>query len=214
MILQNNKLSSNIIMPIASTMTIIDYIRRIYLFMKPVCYLLLVLVMLTSCHRKLHRQQRAAAKATVLSKNKNTPADYISMYKNTAVKLMKKNGIPASIILAQGMLESANGNSELARHANNHFGIKCTSDWNGKTYSVDDDKKDECFRKYPNADASFKDHSEFLKRSRYVSLFELGSEDYKGWAKGLRKAGYATNPKYPQLLINIIEKYSLYKFDN
>ncbi len=126
---------------------------------------------------------------------------------------MRKYGIPASIILAQGILESSNGNSDLARYANNHFGIKCTSDWNGKTYYKDDDKPDECFRKYRDADASFRDHSEFLMRPRYAKLFELKTSNYKGWAKGLKKCGYATNPKYPELLINLIERYNLDQYD-
>lgn len=127
---------------------------------------------------------------------------------------MKKYGIPASITLAQGILESGSGNSSLARKANNHFGIKCHKDWKGKTYIMDDDKKNECFRKYKSADDSFRDHSLFLTtRNRYADLFKLKILDYKGWAKGLKKAGYATNPKYPQLLIKIIEENQLYKFD-
>jgi flagellum-specific peptidoglycan hydrolase FlgJ len=171
------------------------------------------LIFSSSCHRRLHRERKAAAREAKNHTKYNTQ-DYIEVYKSTAIQMMKKNGIPASIILAQGVLESANGNSELARNANNHFGIKCTSDWSGKTYTMDDDQKNECFRRYPSADASYKDHSDFLKRPRYAGLFRLGSDDYKGWAKGLKKAGYATNPKYPQLLINIIEKYKLYKLDD
>ncbi len=174
--------------------------------------LLLLLIALPSCHRKLHRQRAAAVKEARNHKKYSTE-EYITIYKGTAIKMMEKNGIPASIILAQGILESSNGNSELARYANNHFGIKCTSEWNGKTYTMDDDKPNECFRRYPTAEASYKDHSDFLKRPRYLKLFDLGTEDYKAWAKGLKKAGYATNPKYPQLLINIIEKYKLYKYD-
>ena len=135
------------------------------------------------------------------------------MYKSAAIKQMRNYGIPASITLAQGILESSNGNSELARVANNHFGIKCTSDWKGKTYLHDDDEPNSCFRRYPNVEASYKDHAEFLKKNRYAALFDLRSDDYKNWAKGLKKAGYATNPKYPQLLIGIIEKYGLDKFD-
>lgn len=164
------------------------------------------LLLLSSCHRKLHRQQRAA-------RNKITTEEYIAMYKKIARKEMKKHGIPASITLAQGILESGSGNSELARKARNHFGIKCTADWNGKTYHVDDDKPNECFRRYKHVETSFHDHSEFLKRKRYSSLFDLDRDDYEGWAKGLKKAGYATNPKYPQLLINLIEKHKLYKYD-
>jgi flagellum-specific peptidoglycan hydrolase FlgJ len=174
--------------------------HRFYLF----C--LLVLVLFSSCHRKLHQQQKAA-------RNKITTEEYIATYKKIARKEMKQHGIPASITLAQGILESGNGNSELARRANNHFGIKCTKDWNGKTYYIDDDKPNECFRRYRHAEASFHDHSAFLKNKRYSDLFGLDREDYKGWAKGLKKAGYATNPKYPQLLINLIEKHKLYQYD-
>lgn len=126
---------------------------------------------------------------------------------------MKQHGIPASITLAQGMLESANGNSTLARKANNHFGIKCTDDWSGKRYYRDDDRPNECFRRYKKVSHSFHDHSDFLKRKRYPQLYELDRTDYKGWAHGLKKAGYATNPKYPQLLINLIEKHKLYQYD-
>lgn len=167
---------------------------------------LLLLIFFTSCHRKLHRQQRAA-------RNKMTTEEYISTYKKIARKEMKKHGIPASITLAQGILESGNGNSVLARKAKNHFGIKCTSDWHGKKYYRDDDRPNECFRRYKHVESSFHDHSEFLKRKRYEQLFELDRDDYKGWAYGLKKAGYATNPKYPKLLINIIEKNKLYKYD-
>ncbi|MBI9067519.1 MAG: glucosaminidase domain-containing protein [Salinivirgaceae bacterium] len=128
---------------------------------------------------------------------------------------MKRTGIPASITLAQGILESNNGNSTLALKANNHFGIKCHNDWNGKTYHHDDDRPNECFRKYKNADESFYDHSAFLiKHSRYAFLFEYEITDYKSWAKGLKKAGYATHSKYDKLLIKIIEANQLYQFDN
>ena len=103
--------------------------------------------------------------------------------------------------------------SDLAKYANNHFGIKCTSDWKGKNYFRDDDQKNDCFRVYKDARESFKDHSEFLKRKRYSNLFQLDKNDYKSWAQGLKQAGYATNPKYPDLLINTIEKYQLYQYD-
>jgi hypothetical protein len=130
-----------------------------------------------------------------------------------AVRKMKEHGIPASITLAQGLLESGNGNSKLAREGNNHFGIKCTPDWTGgKTYH-DDDKKGECFRKYKDAAQSYEDHAKFLQRPRYASLFELKPTDYKGWAHGLKKAGYATDPAYPQKLITLIERYQLQKLD-
>lgn len=142
-----------------------------------------------------------------------TRSEYIAMYKDEAIKEMHNSGVPASITLAQGILESGDGNSALARYANNHFGIKCHSSWNGPTFIQDDDAKDECFRKYKTALESFADHSDFLKRKRYAFLFELKPTDYKGWAKGLKKAGYATNPKYPQLLIDLIEKNDLAQYD-
>ncbi len=140
-------------------------------------------------------------------------AEYINMYKDEAVKEMNRTGIPASITLAQGILESGDGNSPLARYANNHFGIKC-HDWDGPTFIQDDDAKNECFRKYRNPHQSFKDHSEFLStRNRYAFLFDLRPTDYVAWAYGLKQAGYATNPKYPDLLIKLIEENELYAFD-
>src|SRR3546814_726332 len=133
--------------------------------------------------------------------------EYIRIYSSLAIEEMQRSGIPASITLAQGILESGNGNSRLARQANNHFGIKCTSDWKGgKTYK-DDDRRNECFRVYRSARDSYHDHTEFLKRQRYRFLFDLKPDDYKAWAHGLKKAGYATNPRYPQLLIGLIERY-------
>lgn len=142
-----------------------------------------------------------------------TAEEYISEWKEVAVKKMKEHGIPASITLAQGLLESGNGNSELARQGNNHFGIKCTPDWTGGRTYHDDDKKDDCFRKYKDAAQSYEDHAKFLQKPRYASLFELKSTDYEGWAKGLKKAGYATDPNYPTKLINLIERYELHKLD-
>lgn len=143
-----------------------------------------------------------------------TPEDYIETYKDVAIQEMREHKIPASITLAQGLLESGAGNSALAREAKNHFGIKCHKGWEGDTYIMDDDEKNECFRKYDNAEASFRDHSEFLcGRSRYAALFELEITDYEGWAKGLKAAGYATNPKYAQLLIDRINLYDLTKYD-
>ena len=115
--------------------------------------------------------------------------------------------------LAQGLFESGSGNGELARVANNHFGIKCTSDWKGKGYYKDDDNHNDCFRVYDRPEDSFRDHSEFLKRPRYAKLFQLDKNDYVGWANGLKAAGYATNPNYPQLLINVIQKYNLDQYD-
>ena len=144
-----------------------------------------------------------------------TRSEYIEKYKDDAIKEMHHSSVPASITLAQGILESGDGNSPLALYANNHFGIKCHNTWNGETFIMDDDEKNECFRKYPTAYESFKDHSEFLtSRSRYAALFELKITDYEGWAKGLKAAGYATNPKYADLLIALIEKHELYKYDN
>jgi LysM repeat protein len=149
----------------------------------------------------------------LFSQEKITLEEYVESWKYVAVKQMEVHGIPASITLAQGILESGFGNSKLAREGNNHFGIKC-HDWNGQTIRIDDDKKNECFRKYDNAMASFEDHSAFLTtRNRYAFLFELKSTDYKNWAKGLKKAGYATNPNYPSLLVDLIEKHKLYRFD-
>ena len=139
---------------------------------------------------------------------------YIEEYKEIAISQMNKTGIPASIILAQACLESGDGQSYLAREANNHFGIKCHG-WNGPTIRYDDDKRNECFRKYRNAEESFRDHSDFIVNgSRYGFLFDLDRTNYKGWAKGLKKAGYATHPKYAEMLIRIIEDYELYRFDN
>ena len=143
-----------------------------------------------------------------------TRAEYIERYKDVAVEHMEKYGIPASIKLAQGLHESANGNSRLAVRANNHFGIKCKSGWTGATVYHDDDEKNECFRAYSSALASWSDHSEFLdKGSRYQFLFDLDPLDYKAWAEGLKKAGYATNPRYAELIIGIIEENRLYLLD-
>lgn len=144
---------------------------------------------------------------------KFTRQEYIDTWKRVAVDNMNKYRIPASIILAQGILESSCGNSELAINANNHFGIKC-HDWTGNKYFYDDDAKQECFRNYTSAAQSYADHGEFLtKRSRYAFLFQLDAKDYKGWAYGLKKAGYATNPAYPELLIKIIEESRLHIYD-
>jgi LysM repeat protein len=143
-----------------------------------------------------------------------TREEYIERYKDDAVREMQKSGVPASITLAQGILESGDGNSPLAVDAKNHFGVKCHSDWKGKSIRVDDDEKNECFRKYESVYESFKDHSDFLvTRSRYDFLFNLKVTDYKAWAKGLKKAGYATNPKYADLLIHIIERNNLDQYD-
>ena len=143
----------------------------------------------------------------------NRTTSYISAYKDIAMEEMRGYNIPASITLAQGILESGSGKGRLAVKANNHFGIKC-HDWNGAKIYHDDDKRQECFRKYDNSSNSFRDHSEFLaNRKRYANLFKLRKDDYKAWAKELRRAGYATDKKYPQKLIDLIERYELYKFD-
>lgn len=139
---------------------------------------------------------------------------YIDNFKDDAIKEMQMYNIPASITLAQGMLESGNGTSDLAIHANNHFGIKCHDEWTGETYIMNDDEKNECFRKYKSVLESYTDHSLFLKsRARYASLFELNHTDYKGWANGLKDAGYATDPNYTKRLLDLIEAYELYKYD-
>ena len=139
---------------------------------------------------------------------------YISTYAEIAVQEMYRSGIPASITLAQGMLESGNGRSELAVKSNNHFGIKCHNNWKGGRVYHDDDAKGECFRKYDHVHQSYRDHSDFLRyRDRYKFLFDLKPTDYKGWAYGLKKAGYATDPSYPTKLIRLIEEYRLYQYD-
>ena len=179
--------------------------------------LVLVIGFFSSCKtRQYHRNNKQIEKAA----NKNNPnfkdfttLSYIESFKGVAVEEMNRYGIPASITLAQGIIESGSGNSSLAKYANNHFGIKCTSDWRGKAYYKDDDKSNDCFRVYKDARESYKDHSEFLKRKRYSALFELDKNDYKNWAKGLKQAGYATNPRYPDMLINTIEKYQLHQYD-
>lgn len=143
-----------------------------------------------------------------------TREEYIREYYKIAIREMQSYGIPASITMAQGILESNSGNGYLATKANNHFGIKC-HDWTGPSVRRDDDKKNECFRKYFEAEDSFKDHSLFLTtRSRYEFLFDLKPDDYKAWAKGLKKAGYATDPKYPDKLIKLIEENELYLLDD
>ncbi|WP_055434606.1 glucosaminidase domain-containing protein [Lacinutrix algicola] len=145
-----------------------------------------------------------------------TPTDeYIAIYSDIAQDEMRNYGVPASITLAQGILESGSGKGRLSTEANNHFGIKCHTGWTGGKIYHDDDESQECFRKYKNSKYSFRDHSLFLKeRKRYAGLFELGKGDYEAWAKGLRAAGYATDRKYPQKLVSLIERYQLYRFDN
>jgi LysM repeat protein len=138
---------------------------------------------------------------------------YIESFKNLAISEMKRTGVPASITLAQGIIESDMGRSILATGANNHFGIKC-HDWKGQTIRYSDDRRNECFRKYGQPEESYKDHSDFLRsESRYKSLFSLDVTDYKGWARGLKRTGYATNPEYANMLIRKIEEYNLYNYD-
>ena len=139
--------------------------------------------------------------------------NYIDEYKDIAIEQQRRHGIPASITLAQGLLESQAGQSRLATAGNNHFGIKCTG-WAGDTIRHDDDELQECFRSYASAAESYNDHSLFLKRKRYEPLYALDITDYKGWAQTLKKCGYATDPKYPEKLINIIETYELFQYDD
>jgi len=146
---------------------------------------------------------------------KNTRQEYIDIYAKVAIQEMIDYHIPASIIMAQACLESSDGNSSLATEANNHFGIKCKSSWTGPTIRKDDDSHDECFRKYRNAIESYRDHSEFLTGGmRYQFLFDYNIKDYKKWAYGLKKAGYATDPLYPERLLKIIEDFQLYRLDD
>lgn len=139
--------------------------------------------------------------------------EYVDQFKDIAMSEMKRSGVPAAITLAQGILESENGNGDLVKKSNNHFGIKCKSTWAGESVNHDDDAEGECFRAYDSAAQSYRDHSDFLRgNKRYASLFSLDADDYKGWAKGLKRAGYATNPRYPELLIKYIEQYNLQQY--
>jgi len=158
----------------------------------------LVLALLMAVSVGLHAQTQS-----------QTYLDYIDRWKNVAVQNQADYGIPASIIMAQALLESGAGQSELAVKANNHFGIKCTNDWMGGTYRYDDDRRRECFRKYSDAADSFKDHALFLQRPRYATCFEIAVEDYEGWARRLKECGYATDPQYAPKLVKIIEDYHL-----
>lgn len=152
---------------------------------------------------------------TVFSQDKKnaTYLEYIEKYKDIAVEQMRTYKIPASITLAQGILESGAGRSALALRSNNHFGIKCGSSWKGKTTKHDDDKRNECFRVYSSAEESYVDHSKFLLKARYTPLFQLNPLDYKGWARGLKACGYATSPVYAKKLIELIDTYELYLYD-
>ncbi len=202
--------------------------------------LLICIICFSSCkskktavnHRKKHKTERVvrvkqpikekdtkAEEPEVIKVPINIPyservANYINEFSGIAKEEMLQYGIPASITLAQGILESGAGAGELTLKANNHFGIKCHTGWEGDSVYHDDDERGECFRKYNDPKYSYRDHSLFLtQRSRYQDLFKLRKDDYKGWAKGLRKAGYATDPKYPDKLIGIIERYNLEKYD-
>ncbi len=150
----------------------------------------------------------------ISAQNWKTEDQYVQKFAAYAVEEMEKYKIPASITLAQGLLETGGGQSRLAQQGNNHFGIKCKDDWTGKTMSHTDDAPNECFRVYDDPKQSYEDHSKFLAfRKYYTKLFELDPKDYKAWAHGLKKAGYATNPRYAYILIDKIEKYKLYEFD-
>jgi len=185
----------------------------------------------TSSNKKLSKVEKTQKKPkiesskVIINETKITPTPknasytevvniYIDNYSKIAKEEMVQYGIPASITLAQGILESGAGRSALSKKSNNHFGIKCHKGWTGQRVFHDDDELQECFRKYKDPKYSFRDHSLFLtQRTRYEGLFAYKKNDYKSWAKGLRKAGYATDPKYPQKLINIIETYQLYSYD-
>ncbi len=178
-------------------------------------------------YKNAKESDQSTSKTTVYSKSEILEAttqvkvttqmvhDYINTYKSIAKSNMQQYGIPASIIIGQGILESGAGTGPLSMLANNHFGIKCHKEWTGPSVAYDDDAAGECFRKYDMAEKSYEDHSLFLtSRSRYDSLFNLDKDDYKAWAKGLRAAGYATDPRYPEKLISIIERYQLYQYDS
>ena len=203
------------------------YAKRISLSLKLIISYLFLATVLCSCsaHKKTistisHKEASKNNKSIQKSNSKAienyvpfTVTSYIERFKTIAIQEMNKDGIPASITLAQGLFESGYGNGDLAKIANNHFGIKCTTDWKGKGYYKDDDQVNDCFRVYDKPEDSYRDHVEFLKKKRYAALFELDKNDYKGWAKGLKQAGYATNPKYPELLVGVIEKYNLDQYD-
>lgn len=211
------------------------------MFYKFLGILLICAVCFTSCkskkttthHRKKHRTERVVHKQKPVKNNNtaaaepetvvvplnvpysNRVANYINEFRGIAMEEMLQYGIPASITLSQGILESGAGAGELTLKAKNHFGIKCHTGWEGDKVYHDDDERGECFRKYNDPKYSYRDHSLFLtQRSRYQDLFKLRKDDYKGWAKGLKKAGYATDPRYPDKLIGIIERYNLQDYDS
>jgi len=187
--------------------------------MKPMRFLIPVMILALFFHscgssRKVRKAKRKEQTEVQTKQTDVQTLKYIAKYKRVAQREMRQYGIPASITMAQGILESASGTSYLARVANNHFGIKCGDDWDGPKVFKDDDHKNECFRKYKHAEESYRDHSEFLaKRKRYAFLFRFSPSDYEAWAKGLKKAGYATDPSYPSKLIYLIEKYNLHELD-
>ena len=196
--------------------------------MRTFFYLLIISSILNSCISKkiiinneanivenisLSNEENIEKQNNVENPDISNTSEYIEYFKDIAMQEMIDYGIPASITLAQGILESGSGKGRLAVEANNHFGIKCHK-WDGDKIFHDDDKKNECFRKYENPQTSFRDHSVFLTtRSRYEFLFDFKIDDYVAWSEGLKKAGYATDPNYPQKLINIIERYKLYEYD-
>lgn len=179
----------------------IDIFSKINL--KRLIYLVINIFVVAFCYNNAAAQQLSAKYL-----------NYIEKYKDIAVKHQQAYGIPASITLAQGLLESQAGDSPLASSGNNHFGIKCHKDWTGDTLRHDDDALQECFRKYQRAEDSFEDHARFLKRKRYQPLFALSTTDYQGWARTLKQCGYATDPGYPDKLISIIERYELFHYDS
>lgn len=193
--------------------------------MRKITFSIAFFVLITSCAprkattitnsqaRRNNQNVQKANAAAIAGYTHITSLEYIDRYKDIAIKEMNLYGIPASITLAQGLFESGSGNGELARVANNHFGIKCSPDWKGKSYFKDDDNKNDCFRVYDKPEDSFRDHSNFLKKKNYARLFELNKNDYRGWAVGLKQCGYATNPKYADLLIGVIQKYNLDQYD-
>jgi flagellum-specific peptidoglycan hydrolase FlgJ len=201
------------------------------------CSLLLAGMFLVSCGSKKHvrttkqkskrtttipkapevsqEEDKVTITTTTTTRSTDKVANYVEDFKDVAIQEMKLYKIPASITLAQGILESGSGSGRLALEANNHFGIKCHTGWIGGRIYHDDDEAQECFRTYNDANYSYRDHSLFLKdRRRYAGLFELEKDDYTGWANGLREAGYATDKRYPEKLISLIERYELYQYDN
>ena len=177
--------------------------------MRFIPYILIMIVLFSSCH-----SARWGRSEMVPGNNDADLDNYVRKYADLAMSEMRRTGIPASVTLAQAVIESDYGRSRLARQANNHFGIKCHNGWKGGKIYHNDDRRNECFRKYGEAGESYKDHSDFLSQgSRYNFLFDLRQDDYKGWARGLKRAGYATNPRYANMLIGMIEENNLHVYD-